>query len=125
MTTGVQEKNQEQTVDNNTLMLNLLNRLMARVEYLEGMVQQGGKSKGGRKEAQPVLDTKTGKAYHSKASAGMAVCKEFKDKDGKALSPTKPDGTPNSFVWYAIPEADRNARFKSISVDEYNKKANK
>lgn len=45
--------------------------------------------RGGRKTAVPQLDTKTGKVYHSKAAAGMAVAPEY----GLVV---------NNFVWYEV-----------------------
>lgn len=54
----------------------------------------------GKQVAQPVKDTKTNIVYHSKASAGMAVAADY------GLSATKPDGKPNSFVWYEVIKQD-------------------
>ena len=58
-----------------------------------------GKTRAARK-AQPVKDTHTGTVYHSKASAGMAVASDY------GLSATKPDGKPNSFIWYEVIKQD-------------------
>ena len=59
--------------------------------------------KRGRQTAKPVLDTKTGMQYKSKASAGMSVAAEYD------LDPT------NTFIWYAVVKKDPT-RFKEISV---------
>jgi hypothetical protein len=56
----------------------------------------------GRKAARPVRDTKTGVVYRSESAAGMAVAGEY------GLPAVKPDGTPNSFVWYAVIKKDPN-----------------
>jgi len=78
--------------------------LTSRMDALE----QGSNGKGRRKrEAKAVLDTKTGKVYHSHAAAGMAVAPEFGLK-------------VHNFVWYeVIPKAPN--RFKDISQEEYTK----
>lgn len=54
-------------------------------------------------KAKPVLDTKTGVQYKSKASAGMAVAAEY------GLDPT------NTFIWYEVIKKDPN-RFKEIGM---------
>lgn len=72
-----------------------------------------GKHKAAR-TAQPVKDTKTGIVYHSKASAGMAVAADY------GLPAVKPDGKPNSFVWYEVIKRDptRFVRAGELAVSE-------
>ncbi len=68
----------------------------------EAKIQQAlgtGKKRAARK-AQPVKDTHTGIVHHSKASAGMAVASDY------GLSAIKPDGKPNSFIWYEVIKRD-------------------
>lgn len=56
--------------------------------------------KRGRQKAQPVKDTKTGIVYGAKNAAGMAVASEY------GLSSIKPDGKPNTFIWYEVIKKD-------------------
>lgn len=55
-------------------------------------------------KAKPVLDTKTGIQYRSKAAAGMSVAAEYPGLDPK-----------NTFVWYEVIKKDPT-RFKEIGV---------
>ncbi len=63
-----------------------------------------GKKKAGRRAAQPVKDTHTGKVYGSKASAGMSVAAEY------GLDPK------NHFIWYEVIKKDPE-RFVRVSTE--------
>jgi len=56
--------------------------------------------KRGKQASQPVKDTKTGTIYPAKNKAGMAVAAEY------GLSAFKPDGSPNTFIWYEVIKED-------------------
>jgi len=83
-----------------THVINLQNQLLT---------QRNANGRGGKKRTpKPVMDTKTGKVYHSHAAAGMAVAPEY-------------GMTVNNFVWYAVIAKDPK-RFKDISSEEYTTK---
>lgn len=71
-------------------------------------VNSGRRLFGTYREAKPVLDTKTGKAYRSKAAAGKAVAAEYGLDDKK------------STVWYEVIGKDPG-RFRELTPDEASK----
>lgn len=91
------------------------------IEELVAAITANGEKKngrGGRHQAQAVLDTKTGKVYRTKASAGMAVAPEYGLK-------------VHNFVWYELVKGTKTNpakcpdRFKEITQEEYDARLKK
>lgn len=92
--------------------------LMSRVSVVDRIVTAlaGGEVKkngrGGRHKAQPVLDTKTGIAYRTKAEAGKTVAPEFGLK-------------VHNFVWYELVKGTKENpakcpdRFQELTDEQY------
>ena len=123
MTTGT-EQAQSKPVDSMEIIGLLLGELRDMRAELKSIKENGGgmttavKTGKGRQMAKPVRDLITGKVYHTESGAGMAVAPDYKlptevfsKKQGKVVR--------NSFVWYSIPQAEREARFQHISEEEY------
>lgn len=71
----------------------------------QGGITGTGRNVRGPRKGVKTLDTKTGKVYHSHASAGMATAGEY--------------GLPvNNWVWFEIVKKDPT-RFKDISDQEF------
>ena len=94
-------------------LMGKVSKVDALLAILEGVSKKNGR--GGRHTAQPVLDTKTGKVYRTKASAGMAVAPEY----GLKI---------HNFVWYELVKGTKSNpakcpnRFKDITPEEYEAK---
>ena len=95
------------------MLLRENNELRRMQTVASGNGNGGGSGRGGRHVPQPVVDTKTGVVYRTKASAGKAVCAEY------GISLFGKNGKINNFVWYEVIKAD-STRFKEISAEEYN-----
>ena len=76
----------------------LMEKILGTPTIIGGSVvsRTGGIAGNGRRPAVKVYDIKTHLTYRSQAACGMALAPEV------GLSGTKPDGTPNSFVWYQV-----------------------
>ena len=96
------------------MLLKENNELRRMQTVASGNGNGGGSGRGGRHVPQPVVDTKTGVVYRTKASAGKAVCAEY------GISLFGKNGKVNNFVWYEVIKAD-STRFKEISAEEYNR----
>lgn len=96
------------------MLLRENNELRRMQTVASGNGNGGGSGRGGRHVPQPVVDTKTGVVYRTKASAGKAVCAEY------GISLFGKNGKINNFVWYEVIKAD-STRFKEISAEEYNR----
>ena len=115
------ETTQTQQTNITEVLLGLIATMQKQQEQINQLMQNGTQKKngrGGRHEAQHVLDTKTNKVYRTKAEAGMAVAPEFGLK-------------VHNFVWYELVKGTKNKpakcpeRFKVISDEEYEERLKK
>ena len=103
--------------------VNVVDRIMTAIGSTD--VKKNGH--GGRKVAQPILDTKTGVMYPAKCRAGMAVAETMgMTKDSYEAVPNPNTGGKRnwSFVWYDLIGTDKKpgpcvGRFESVTPEAY------